>query len=299
MAEQSIGMTTGSGDGVAGGYTSGRMTAMEQKTLSNGVLMYTTNGSDQPFALSGTLTSTLTIGEGAALVSGFFYENTSSLTISMTGLSNTTYYLVVVVNNAASTLSVARAAPNVTSLAAYTVRLALVTSVPSSAIQLATVAFNGASITAITYTYGAYDVATSLSRQVYASMSGGSATLTTANTTYDVTAYTSGLNTTSAMDNVFSLNATTGEITVRLAGLYLVTLYGVFSSGTTGNRLLGIQVNGSFVNSTRAASSGTSTHPMTQTAVISLSANDVVKSATISTIATQNFGFATLTIARV
>ena len=43
MAEQSIGMPTGTGAGfgdgnVGGGYASSRMTAMETKTLSDGVL---------------------------------------------------------------------------------------------------------------------------------------------------------------------------------------------------------------------------------------------------------------------
>jgi hypothetical protein len=126
-------------------------------------------------------------------------------------------------------------------------------------------------------------------------MSGGTATLTTAGTTYDVTGYSSPSTTS---DAVFSTNTTTGEITVRRAGLYLVNAYGIFSSGTTGNRVIAIVVNGSNVQLTRMASSGTATHAMTQTSVIVLAASDVVKISVISTLAAQSYASGTFTISR-
>jgi hypothetical protein len=127
-------------------------------------------------------------------------------------------------------------------------------------------------------------------------MSGGTATLTTANTTYDITGYSSPSVT---GDNIFSVNTTTGEITIRRIGLYLVNAYGVFSTGTTGNRLLGIQLNGSFVQSTRMASSGTSTHTMTQTSLIATTAvTDVIKISAISTVAAQSYASGVFTISR-
>jgi hypothetical protein len=127
-------------------------------------------------------------------------------------------------------------------------------------------------------------------------MSSGTATLTTANTTYDITGYSSP---TVTGDNIFSVNTTTGEITIRRIGLYLVTAYGVFSTGTTGNRLLGIQLNGSFVQSTRMASSGTSTHTMTQTSLIATTAvTDVIKISAISTLAAQSYANGVFTISR-
>jgi hypothetical protein len=298
MAEQSIGMGTGTGasygDGnVGSGYASSRLTAMETKTLSDGVLQV---GSEM--AMSGTGSATLAIADGAAVVGGYFYENTTSSSINISTLANATYNVVIIVNATAGSLTVSRSVAG-TTVGTYSVRLAVATNAQLSGqtyVTLGTVTVSGASITAISQSYAMYGTTTQLPYQSYATMSGGTATLTTANTTYDITGYSSSSTT---ADNIFSVNTTTGEITVRRIGLYLVSAYGVFGSGTTGNRLLGIQLNGTFVQSTRMASSGTSTHTMTQTSLIATTAvTDVIKISAISTIASQSYTNGVFTISR-
>jgi hypothetical protein len=298
MAEQSIGMATGTGaaygDGnVGAGYDTARMIAMETKTLNDGVLQV---GND--FAMSGSGTGTLTIQDGAAIVGGYFYENTSSSAIVISTLANATYNVVIFVNSTAGSLTVSRSVAG-TTVGTYSVRLAVATSAQLTGrvyVQLGTITVAGAVISAISQSYAMYGTTSQLPYQSYATMSGGTATLTTANTTYDITGYSSSSVT---GDNIFSVNTTTGEITVRRIGLYLVTAYGVFSSGTTGNRLLGIQLNGSFVQSTRMASSGTSTHTMTQTSLIATTAvTDVIKISAISTLAAQSYANGVFTISR-
>jgi len=293
MAEQSIGMaTTGAGDGTLGGYSSSRMTAMETKTLSDGVLQ-----TGSLLAMTGSGTNTLNIAAGAAIVGGYFYENTTSSAIVISSLANATYNVAILVNATAGALTVSRSVSGTTVLS-YTVRLVVATSAQLSGqtyLQLGTVTVTSASISAITPDYTMYGTTTQLPYQSYATMSGGTATLTTAGTTYDVTGYSSPSTTAEA---IFSTNTTTGEITVRRAGLYLVNAYGIFSSGTTGNRVIAIVVNGSNTQLTRMASSGTSTHAMTQTSVIVLAASDVVKISVISTLATQSYASGTFTITR-
>ncbi len=291
MAEQSIGFATGTGaafgDGnVGAGYDSSRMIAMETKTLGDGVLQV-----GNEFAMSGSGTGTLTIQDGAAIVGGYFYENTSSSAIVISTLANATYNVVIFVNSTAGSLTVSRSVAG-TTVGTYSVRLAVATNAQLTGrvyLQLGTVTVTGAVIAAagITPSYAMYGTTSQLPYQSYATMSGGTATLTTANTTYDITGYSSPSVT---GDNIFSVNTTTGEITVRRIGLYLVSAYGVFSTGTTGNRLLGIQLNGTFVQSTRMASSGTSTHTMTQTSLIATTAvNDIIKISAISTLAAQSY----------
>lgn len=298
MAEQSIGMTSGSGDGVAGGYTSGRMTQMELKTLSNGQLLYTNNGSDQPFALSGVGTSTLSIGDGNAMVAGWFYENTTAVTIGLSGAA-TTYYLVVAVNNSASPLAVFRAVGGGSTIPAYSVRLAVVTSVPSQSIQLATIGWSGTAISSIAYTYSSYNISTSLGRQVYAQMAAGTATLTSGSTNYDVTGYNAGSVINSAMDKIFTVNNTTGVITVNKADLYIVTLTGTFSSGTTSWRAVSINIAGVRTVLSRQATSGFTNHEFAVSTTQYINAGTDIKWSVTSGLATQSFSDGVFTIARV
>jgi hypothetical protein len=298
MAEQSIGFATGTGvafgDGNVGtGYDTARMIAMETKTLNDGVLQV---GND--FAMSGSGTATLTIQDGAAVVGGYFYENTSSSAINISTLANATYNVVIFVNSTSGSLTVSRSVAG-TTVGTYSVRLAVATAAQLTGrvyVQIGTITVAGAVISAISQSYAMYGTTSQLPYQSYATMSSGTATLTTANTTYDITGYSSPSVT---GDNIFSVNTTTGEITIRRIGLYLVTAYGVFSTGTTGNRLLGIQLNGSFVQSTRMASSGTSTHTMTQTSLIATTAvTDVIKISAISTLAAQSYANGVFTISR-
>jgi hypothetical protein len=234
------------------------------------------------------------------VVGGYFYENTSSSAINISTLANATYNVVIFVNSTSGSLTVSRSVAG-TTVGTYSVRLAVATNAQLTGrvyVQLGTVQVAGAVIAAsgIVPSYAMYGTTSQLPYQSYATMSAGTATLTTANTTYDITGYSSPSTT---ADNIFSVNTTTGEITVRRIGLYLVSAYGVFSTGTTGNRLLGIQLNGSFVQSTRMASSGTSTHTMTQTSLIATTAvTDVIKISAISTLASQSYANGVFTISR-
>ena len=297
MAEQSIGMATGTGAGfgdgnVGAGYASTRMTAMETKTLSNGVLQV-----GNLFAMTNA-GATLTIADGAAVVGGFFYESTASENIVLSTLANATYNVAILVNNTAGALTVSRSVAG-TTIGTYSVRLVVATDAQLSGqtyVQLGTVAVAGAVITGVVHSYAMYGTTTQLPFQSSARMTGGAATLTLANTNYDATTYTASA---VSADNVFSVNTSTGGITVRRIGLYLVSANGLFGTGTTGNRLIGIAINGTYANLTRAVTTGTAEHQMTQTAIVNITAiTDVVTVRVQSSIAAQTFTGVTLTIVR-
>jgi hypothetical protein len=299
MAEQSIGFATGTGaafgDGNVGtGYDTARMIAMETKTLNDGVLQV---GND--FAMSGSGTGTLTIQDGAAIVGGYFYENTSSSAIVISTLANATYNVVIFVNSTAGSLTVSRSVAG-TTVGTYSVRLAVATAAQLTGrvyVQIGTITVAGAVISAISQSYAMFGTTSQLPYQSYSTMSGGTATITAANTNYDVAGYSSSSTTS---DNIFSTNTTTGEITVRRTGLYLVNGFGNFTSGTTGNRLMGVQLNGSFVQSTRMASSGGSSHTMTQTSLVLVTTvTDVIKITVASSLAGQSLASGSITITRV
>jgi len=298
MAEQSLGMATGTGaafgDGDVGtGYASSRMTAMETKTLSNGVLQV-----GNLFAMTGTTTGTLTIADGAAVVGGYFYENTSSVGIVISTLTNATYNVAILVNNTAGALTVSRSVAG-TTIDTYSVRLVVATNAQLSGqtyVQLGTIVVAGAVITSITPSYAMYGTTTQLPYQCYATMDGGTATLTLANTVYDVAGYTSSSLTN---DNVFSINTTTGVITVRRTGLYLVHAYGSFASGTTGNRLIGLAVNGTITQFTRAIAVGITNHAFSASfAVVTTAVTDNVRIQAVSSLAAQSYSVGLFTISR-
>jgi hypothetical protein len=297
MAEQSLGMATGTGAGfgdgnVGAGYSSTRLTAMETKTLSNGVLQV---GNLFTMTNSG---GTLTIQDGAAVVGGFFYENTASENIVLSTLANGTYNVAILVNNTAGALTVSRSVAG-TTIGTYSVRLVVATDAQLSGqtyVQLGTVIVAGAVITGVTPAYAMYGTTTQLPYQSYAFMTGGSATLTLANTFYIPGTYSAS---SVSNDKIFSVNTTNGEITVRRTGLYLVSGFGQFGTGTTGNRILGITVNGAFVNLTRAVSSGTSEHQITHTAFVNITAvGDVVRVSSLSSIASQTIISVSFSISR-
>jgi len=248
MAEQSIGMATGAtsafGDGnVGSGYASSRMTAMETKTLSDGVLQ-----TGSLMAMTGNGTNTLTIAAGAAIVGGYFYENTTSAAIVITTLANATYNVVVFVNDTAGALTVSRSVSG-TTVTTYAVRVAVCTAaqlVGRTYLQLGTVVVSGAAITAagITPDYTMYGTTTQLPYQSYAWMSGGTATLTNVNTSYDITAYSSS---SVSADSIFSVNTTTGIVTVRRAGLYAIAANITYGTASTGTRTAQLKVNSTTV----------------------------------------------------
>jgi hypothetical protein len=300
MAEQSIGMATGTGaafgDGnVGAGYPSSRMIDMERRTLGEGVLQL----SGAVFAMTGTGTGTLAIGNGSAVVTGYYYDNTSTASIVISTLANATYSVAILVNNTAGNKTVSRCVSG-TTVGTYSVRLVVATSAQLAGqdyVYLGTITVSAAVITAIAPAYNnMYATSMQLPYQCNARMTGGAATLTLANTFYTVAAYSGSA---VSQDNIFSVDTTTGEITVRRTGLYTVMATGNFGTGTTGNRILGIAINGTYSDLTRAASSGTAEHQMTQTSIINITAiTDVVTARVISSIAAQTFTGVTLTIVR-
>ena len=305
MTEQSIGMDTGTGtafgDGNVGtGYASTRMVAMETKTLSDGVLQ-----TGSLLAMTGNGTNTLSIADGAAIVGGYFYENTSSKSIVITSLANATYNVAILVNSTTGTLTVSRTVSGTTVLA-KTVRLVVATdamvatwiSAGYSYLILGTVQVSGAVITAsgITPTYAMYGTTTQLPYQAYASMSGGIATLTLANTSYELSSFSTP---TTSGDGLIVADNVANTMTVTRAGMYLITASCAFSSGTTGNRLVTINVNGANVSSTRQAAAGVATQTITQTALHLLAADDVVKIILQTSLAGQSVASGLFNVVRV
>lgn len=184
MAEQSVGMTSGSGDGTAGGYINTRMTAMQYKGGANGISLSRTGMSLQ---LSGTGSSTLTIADGSAYVGGFFYENTTSLNISVSTVLSGTYFVLIRVNDTASNVTVIRSASG-TAITARTVRACVADTASynqSTDVILGTITISGGVISALSRASAQYAVSTSVATDVSVSASKYSTqTLTTALTQY-------------------------------------------------------------------------------------------------------------------
>ena len=296
MAEQSIGMATGVGvaygDGNGTGYASSRMTAMETKTLSDGVLQV-----GSLLAMSGNTTATLAIGDGAAVVGGYFYENTTSASIVISTLANGTYTVAILVNSTSGSLTVSRSVAG-TTIGTYSVRLVVATAAQLTGltyVTLGTVTVTGAVLSAITPAYAMYGTTTQLPYQSYATMSGGSATLTNVNTQYDVASFSAS---TVTSDAIFSVNTTTGVITVKRAGMYLIAYSGTYTSGTTGQRNARLNVNGSNIQSA-SITPVASTAFLTATWMYTLAANDTVNiSSNTVTTAGQTVASAYFTISR-
>jgi hypothetical protein len=286
MAEQSIGMTTGSGDGVAGGYPASRMLTMETGMGGTGVLLY-----GGLLAVTGTGTANLAIADGAALVSGYYYENTSSATINVSTL-NGVYNLCVLVNNSASTLAVARSATG-TSTPAYSVRVALYSGTPAVPyLLLGTVTVAAAVVSAITPTYAMYADTRQLPYQPAIELVGGTATLTTANTQYDITGYSTSTTTT---DAIISGVTSTGIVTVRRAGWYRIDAYATYTNGTTGNRNLVINAAGAVAARAPFTAITATTYAALSTTK-KLASGDTINISGSATIATQSVTTATLTV---
>jgi hypothetical protein len=271
------------------------MTAMETKTLSEGVLQ--TGGL---LAMTGNGTNTLTIASGAAIVDGYFYENTSSSAIVISTLANATYNVVIFVNETSGSLTVSRSVAG-TTVGTYSVRLAVATSaqlVGQTYLQLGTVTISGAAITAsgIVQNYAMYGTTSQLPYQAYATMSAGIATLTLANTSYELSSF--GAPVTSG-EGIIDADNVNNTMTVTRAGMYLITASCAFTSGTTGNRLVTINVNGANVSSTRQAAAGVATQTITQTALHLLAADDIIKINLQTSLAGQSVASGLFNVVRV
>lgn len=240
--ERSLGWATGvaATDG-ATTYDSTRMSAMERAGLGVGILL---NGSY--LSMSGTGLTTLTIADGNAIVGGYFYESNGSVTMATATLGSITYTVVVIANTTGGSLTVAANGAGTTLVTTATTRAALVTAAQLATITaavtatnllvLGTVATTAGTITTIT-PYFPFATARQLSDLNYATMTGGTVTLTAANTDYTVASYTVA---TPSYDGTIAVNGITGIVTLLASGYYLFSVQVQFSTGTTGVRKLSI-----------------------------------------------------------
>jgi hypothetical protein len=288
MAEQSIGFATGTGasfgDGnVGAGYDTARMIAMETKTLSDGVLQV-----GNVFTMTGTGTGTLAIQDGAAVAGGYFYENTSSKNIVISTLANATYNVVIFVNSTSGPLTVSRSVAG-TTVGTYSVRLAVATNAQLSGrvyVQLGTINVSGAAITGITPSYAMYGTTTQLPYQSYTQLTGGTVTMTLANTQYDIVSYSSA---TTTSDAIFSAVNATGIVTVRRSGMYAISAFITYGASSAGTRTPALKVNGSVIQR-NMMTPGASTSYSASTWTQILAAGDTVN------ISSNNIGAAGATV---
>lgn len=240
MAEQSVGMSTGSGDGVAGGYPNTRMTGKDADTIGSGILL-----KSPYFALSGAGTSVLTIGAGSILNNGYFYQNTSDLTINVSsGVITAAYYLVCRVNDTGTAETVTRSATG-TTIPARSVRLCLVTIASYAAgrdVILATVNVSGGVVSGysnIGVGFIAGDTVLQsnfLSKSILGVMNKTTAQTIPANTltylTYDTI--------TNSSFGIIYGTAGSSTLTLGVAGNYQIWGYVRYASGSTGIRMISI-----------------------------------------------------------
>jgi hypothetical protein len=244
--ERSLGWaTSGTGDGPAGGYDSTRWRANAQKSDGTGITLY-----GSYMAMSGTGTSTLTIADGAAIINGYTYETNGSVTISVTGL-NGNYLVYLIANTAAGTQTVTANGAGTTTVAASTIRVAIITSAQSSTITasigaanlilLGNVTITAGSITSIAANQTTEPLAKSLSlsKSVYAYMTipGSSTAASGASTVIFSSGATSG-------EGALSCTPASGVITAYYSGVYMVTGQVYWDSNTTGSRYLTINITG-------------------------------------------------------
>jgi hypothetical protein len=235
--ERSLGWNTSTSHDGATTYASDRMIAMEQKTLGNGILFVGSN-----LAVSGAST-TLTIADGAALINGYFYESTSASTIPTSTL-NGTYTLALIANGSGSSYTVARSTADTTTVLVNTVRMALATGTQlgiigaANYISIATVIVGATGIISSVTSLYPLAIGRQMPNTQYAVMTGGTASLTSASTYYDLTGYATSA---ASSDASIGVNAGAGEISIRTSGLYCFSLKLHFDTNTTGNRNIQVQ----------------------------------------------------------
>jgi len=243
MAEQSLGWaTTGTGDGVAGGYNESRMTSMQTNSIGTGV-MFTGNRFQRTWT-----TTSVTIDTGACMVGGYFYENTSSATINLTSGSAGTYYLVVYLNtNATTTACVSNVTannPSSTTIGAKTCRIAIVSaaayaSPPSGTvfIPLHSITWSGTAITAVV-DIRQFVTPVTPNMPTIRMLKTASQAIATGTAGADVITYA---NKWQATDGLMTADVSTGIITLNAPGVYLVDFSVVWATNTDttpGNRYL-------------------------------------------------------------
>lgn len=230
MAEQSIGMTTGSGDGTAGGYINTRMTEKDLYQIGNGLL------SESGATISGIGTSSLTIFPVQINVNGFFYVNTDTLSIDVSAVVSGTYYLVCKVNNTGTAVSVIRSATG-TTIPLRSVRLCLITTSSAGAndLILSTVVISGGSVSSAslmgTAPHASWAESRTLNVVEITEKLDTNTTTITANTPFTLDTIA-----TSSLRNAITMN----PITLRLSGWYAVSGYIRWRSTEAGYRTINI-----------------------------------------------------------
>jgi hypothetical protein len=237
MAEQSMFWpTTGTGDGISGGYTADRLAAIWDAVIGEGVLYYLNR-----LSATGIGTTSLSIDTGAAIVSGYLYENTSTATITTSTLGSATYGLYIIANEGTTALTVNRSVAG-TTVAAKTVRLALSSTVPSQPyIHIAQVTTVAGAITTINERL---DNRPALSRAypyyqpiVASEWSGLYGTLSISNST--ITTLTDDGSSSYGTSNEFlDFDGGTNSWTVLQSGNYAITISVTWDTNTTNRRRL-------------------------------------------------------------
>lgn len=273
--EQSFGMTTGTGDGTVGGYSSARVVSMFAGMLSrtNGVFVKTGKSP----TVSGLSTTNLTVGTYACINQGFYYEG-SGVVLTMVGVAAGTYYLVNRVNNTASAVTVIRSegtGATTTTIAARTVRTALITTASYSTttdVILATITINASAvITAIDESSREWTTNPTLPYTESISSGGNSGSVV--NVT-EVLAVATG-SATSSTQGIINLNSA-GEYTVTKSGEYLFTAYMAWDTNTTGSRWMRFGQSGA-ANLPSGATAASLVNPGTY---LGLTANTVIQTYT-------------------
>jgi hypothetical protein len=273
--EQSFGMTTGTGDGTVGGYSSARVTSMFAGMLSrtNGVLIKTTKSP----TVSGLSTTNLTVGTYACLNQGFYYEG-SGIVLTMAGIGSGTYYLVNRVNNTASAVGVIRCegtGATTTTIAARTVRTALITTANYSGttdVILAAITVNSAAvITAIDEESREWTTNPTLPYTEYLDL-GGTSSGSVANVTETLAASPGGASLQGVIRN------SSGTYTFARGGLYLFTASMTWDTNTTGSRWM--RFGRSAVYSTTIPSGATAASLVNPGTYLGLTANTVMQTYT-------------------
>lgn len=231
MAEQSMFWpTTGTGDGISGGYTSDRLASIWKAVLSDGVISYLNN-----LAVTGTGSSTLAINTGAAMVKGYLYENTTSVSIATSTLGSATYGLYIIANESASALTVSRSASG-TSVASKTVRLALAATVPTQPyIRFGYVTTVAGSISSIDLEVARFARTNSVPNAVQVVYQAASLSVPTSTST-PVT----GASLASNDSEFVTYDSVTGRFYLQGTGVYLVEFLCRWDTNTTNRRRLEI-----------------------------------------------------------
>ncbi len=245
MAEQSMFWpTTGTGDGVSGGYNETRLKDIWKATIGSGILKY-----QNDLAVTGSGTSSLTIATGAAVVGGYLYENNTSATIATGTLGTGSYGLYIIANESASALTVSRSVAG-TTVGAKTVRLALNGSAPTQPyIQVATVGTSAGVISTITLTTNRWSIQRGITNasnnaSIIMGLLAETLSVPTSTNTTVVSLY-------STTSDYVDADASTGIFTVKQDGTYAVFVQIDWDTNTTNRRKI---IAANFVNQLTAAS---------------------------------------------